>query len=111
MSEKIEALFTSALGLQAPWKVRDVRLDLAGRRIDFDVHCGPDPLICPTCGAHAQALRDRLTRSWRHLDLFQFQAWLHVDMPRAVCSACGADAHQSVPWTREAQSPACVWAS
>ena len=38
-SVEVEALFTSALGLQAPWVVRDVRLDTAKHRIDFDVEC------------------------------------------------------------------------
>ena len=35
MAVGIEALFTSALGLQAPWSVKTVELDTARRRIDF----------------------------------------------------------------------------
>ena len=35
MSVGVEALFTSALGLQPPWVVEDVQLDTAKRRIDF----------------------------------------------------------------------------
>ena len=35
MSVQIEALFTSALGLQAPWEVQDVRLDTAKRAIAY----------------------------------------------------------------------------
>ena len=37
MSVAVEALFTSALGLQPPWLVDDVKLDTAKRRIDFEV--------------------------------------------------------------------------
>ena len=35
MSVGVEALFTSALGLQPPWVVQDVKLDTAKRRIDI----------------------------------------------------------------------------
>jgi len=34
LSIQIEALFTSALGLQAPWAVANVKLDTAKHRID-----------------------------------------------------------------------------
>jgi hypothetical protein len=33
----VEALFTSALGLNSPWEVVKVDLDTAKRRIDFEV--------------------------------------------------------------------------
>jgi transposase len=71
----IEALFTSALGLQPPWVVEDVKLDTAKRRIDFEIGCQGAMLACPHCGA-ASPVHDRLRRSWRHLDFFQFEAWL-----------------------------------
>ena len=43
---------------------------------------------------------DRLRRSWRHLDFFQFEAWLHADVPRVACGACGKTTQLSVPWAR-----------
>ena len=39
MSLGVESLFTSALGLKAPWEVGTVELDTAKRRIDFEVAC------------------------------------------------------------------------
>lgn len=39
MNVGIEALATSALGLQALWAVWDVQLDTAKHRINFDVEC------------------------------------------------------------------------
>jgi transposase len=101
VSVQIEALFTSALGLQAPWAVRDVRLDIAKHRIDFDVECRQPLLACPACGAASQKVHDRLTRSWRHLDFFQYEAWLHAEVPRVGCTACGKTTQVSVPWARE----------
>lgn len=101
MSIQIEALFTSALGLQPPWAVRDVRLDTAKHRIDFDVECKQALLACPACGSASQKVHDRLTRSWRHLDFFQYEAWLHAEVPRVGCTACGKTSQISVPWARE----------
>lgn len=100
MSIGVEALFTSALGLVAPWEVQDVQLDTVRKRIDFEVHCGAGLLACPACGAAAQKVHDRLRRSWRHLDFFQFEAWLHAEVPRVACAGCGKTTQLEVPWAR-----------
>ena len=70
MSVGVEGLFTSALGLVAPWEVDKVDLDTVRRRIDFEVRCSAAVLVCPHCGAVEQRIHDRLRRSWRHLDFF-----------------------------------------
>jgi transposase len=100
MSVGIEALFTSALGLQLPWAVEEVKLETAKRRIDFEIGCQGAALSCPACGAAAQPVHDRLRRSWRHLDFFQFEAWLHCDVPRVACASCGKTTQAPVPWAR-----------
>lgn len=100
MSIVVEALFTTALGLQAPWVVSKVELDTAKRRIDFEVSCDAKQLPCPACGMNGQGIHDRIKRSWRHLDFFQFEAWLHAEVPRVDCSACGKITQAEVPWAR-----------
>ena len=100
MSVAVEALFTSALGLQAPWVVSKVELDTTRRRIDFEVSCDAKKLPCPACGVNGQGIHDRVRRDWRHLDFFQFEAWLHADVPRVDCSACGKTTAVEVPWAR-----------
>ena len=57
MSVAIEALFTSALGLQAPWSVQKVALDTSRRRIDFDLVCNANRLPCPHCAAIDQSVQ------------------------------------------------------
>ena len=101
MSVGIESLFTSALGLVPPWEVAKVDLDTARRRIDFEVRCQALSLACPHCGAAEQRIHDRLRRSWRHLDFFQFEAWLHAGVPRVECGSCGKTSQVAVPWARE----------
>ena len=101
MGVGIEALFTSALGLQEPWSVEKVELDTARRRIDFELTCKANRLTCPHCQAAGQGVHDRLKRQWRHLDFFQYEAWLHAQVPRIACTACGKTTQMEVPWARE----------
>ncbi len=99
-STGVEALFTSVLGLQNPWEVAKVELDTCRRRIDFDVRCTARRLACPVCGLAEQGIHDRRHLSWRHLDFFQYEAWLYADVPRVSCSGCGKTSQASVPWAR-----------
>jgi transposase len=101
MSVAVESLFTSALGLQAPWVVSQVTLDTSRRRIDFELNCTAKKAACPHCNAPEQGIHDRLERDWRHLDFFQFEAWLHAKVPRIACTACGKTSQMPVPWARE----------
>ena len=101
MAVEIESLFTAALGLQAPWVVGKVELDTARGRIDFEVACTAERLACPHCGTADQGIHDRKRRSWRHLDFFEFEAWMHAGVPRVACTACGKTSQVSVPWARE----------
>ena len=101
MNTQIEALFTTALGLQPPWHVAKVELNTAKRRIDFEVEHTGKRAGCPACGVEHQLIHDRVRRSWRHLDFFQFEAWLHAEVPRVQCSGCGKTTQLPVPWARE----------
>ena len=51
------------------------------------------------CGRHG--IHGRLHRDWHHLDCFQFEAWLHADVPRVGCTACGKTTHEPVNWAHE----------
>ena len=101
MGVEIESLFTAALGLLAPWAVEAVELDTTKHRIDFEVRCKARALSCPACGAADQGIHDRMRREWRHLDFFQFEAWLHAEVPRVACGSCGKTTQVPVPWARE----------
>lgn len=55
----------------------------------------------PSLWRSGARLHDRVLRDWRHLDFFQFGAWLHADVPRVKCDSCGETGHVAVPWVRE----------
>lgn len=100
MGVETETLFTAALGLRPPWAVERVELNTAKRRIDFEVSCQARRLDCPHCGVVDQGIHERVRKSWRHLDFFQFEAWLHAEVPRVSCTACGKTSQVPVPWAR-----------
>ncbi len=86
--------------MKAPWEVKEAALDTSSNRIDFQVACNTKRLTCPECHAQHQPIHDRLKRSWRHLDFFQYEAWLHAEVPRVACSACGKTTLVQVPWAK-----------
>jgi transposase len=95
------SLFSAALGLQAPWHVVDVRFDQGQGRLDLQVGFQRGTRFsCPHCGAAEQGVHDTLERRWRHLNFFQYQAYLQAKVPRVRCSACGKTSQVAVPWAR-----------
>ncbi len=94
-----ESVFTQALGLTRPWAVERVELDDARKRIDLYIAYQAGAGVCPKCGATDQPVHDRRARTWRHLHFFQFEAWIHCEIPRIQCG-CGATAQLQAPWAR-----------
>ena len=58
------------------------------------------PAACPSCGAADCPAYDTEQMSWRHLDFFQHQAFLHARVPRVHCISCGVK-KITVTWARE----------
>jgi transposase len=93
-------LFQMALGLVPPWAVTKSTFDAAQRRLDIEIDFtrgGRFP--CPECGAPDRPVHDTQKRTWRHLDFFQHQAFLHARVARITCDTCGVR-QVNVPWAR-----------
>lgn len=94
-------LFSQALGLVHPWRVSTTELNTAKRRIDFSVEYVGKKSACPACAASDQGFHDHSeSRQWRHLDFFQYEAWIHAQIPRVKCRVCGKTTQLAVPWAR-----------
>lgn len=97
MDEK--TVFGLALGLPGtPWQVSEVQFDLEKRRLDIhlDFPAG-SRFIHPKTGKPA-AIYDTLERTWRHLNFFQFECYVHAFVPR-VDDESGVNL-VDVPWAR-----------
>ena len=96
-----ESLFTAALGLQSPWKVQDIQFDPEDGRIDFKIgFISGAKFSCPSCEKPDQGVHDTRNRTWRHLNFFQYQAFIHADLPRVRCAECGKTTQVKPPWSR-----------
>ena len=89
-------LYQAVLGLQAPWTVANVELDVKGQQVTVTVEAGPGPYPCPECQEPVPGY-DRKRRQWRHLDTCQFTTWIQADLPRVSCPTHGVK-QIAVPW-------------
>ena len=94
-------LFQMALGLLPPWMVARSAFDSEAKRLDvyLDFPRGSH-FPCPSCGAADCPAYDTEEMTWRHLNFFQHEAYLHARVPRVTCKTCGIK-RVSVPWARE----------
>ena len=96
-----EALFGMALGIVPPWEVTEVSFSQEANRLDITIDFQRGATFaCPVCGAPAPAY-DTTEKTWRHLNFFQYEAYLHARVPRVNCpnEGCGVKQIQ-VPWAR-----------
>jgi len=92
-------LFTMALGLKAPWEVIDLQFNEEAHRLDIliDFKRGAD-FPCPVCGQPCK-VHDTEEKTWRHMNFFQYAAYLTARVPRCKCDKDGVKQVQ-VPWAR-----------
>jgi transposase len=84
-------LYRLIVGLDAPWQIIDVELDIDEESVRVFVGCDPqrEAFACPQCGAPSRVYDHREQRSWRHLDSCQFKTYLVCSLPRVSCSEHG----------------------
>lgn len=93
----IEEHYGKLLGIESPWSIFDVKLDLIGQRVDIEIEYTDDTGPCPECGVTCPKHDARDMRSWRHLDTMQFATYLHCSLPRVRCKEHGAKTVKA-PW-------------
>ena len=95
-----EELFSLALGLVPPWLVEHVTFTVEEKRLDLHINFPKGSrFACPVCGEECP-VHDTREHTWRHMDFFQHEAYLHARVPRVKCPEHGV--HQiPVPWARE----------
>lgn len=94
-------LYRHLLGINEPWTVDRVDLDLTQGR--FDVYVGHGKGVrfaCPECGQEHPVYDHSVERVWRHLDSCQFITYLHASPPRVSCSLHGVR-QARLPWANE----------
>jgi transposase len=101
-----KALYTQILGLQPPWEIVNIELDLKRERIDVYIEWPYDTdAPCPVCREEQKdalcKIHDRRQeRVWRHLDTCQMKTYIHCHIPRIKCHHHGIKTIQ-IEWADE----------
>ena len=94
-------LIQIALMLTPPWKVSECQFDVNQNRLDIHLDFARGSRFsCPDCGQAECAVHDTVPKSWRHLNFFQHDAYMHARVPRIKCDDCGVRVVK-VPWARD----------
>lgn len=91
-------LYRRILGIESPWQVERVELNLNAGEIDVYLEHAPDVnWPCPECSTPSPLYDHQRERRWRHLDTCQYRTILHASPPRAQCREHGVKV-VALPW-------------
>lgn len=91
-------LWSRLLGLERPWSVGRIDLDVRGQKVEVYLEHPEGALWAgPPCGKKLPAYDHKEERVWRHLDTMAFQTWVHARPPRVECPDHGVR-QVEVPW-------------
>ena len=83
-------LYQQVLGLSAPWRVTEVKLDVESTQIHVHVeHADGSLWPCPHCQKELSCYDHAPKRTWRHLNTCQFQTLVHARITRVECPEHG----------------------
>jgi transposase len=94
-------VFTLGLGLSAPWKLADHRLDIDKQPHELHLEVIADrgaSFPYAECGRACKA-HDFESFTWQHLNFFQHSCFITARVPRVDCPDHGVK-RASVPWAR-----------
>lgn len=93
-------LFERSMGLGSEWEVSDVWFEQKEKGPDElhirVAHVKGQAVECPECGRRC-GIYDARERTWRHLDIWQYETIVHCAVPRADCPEHGVHTVQ-MPW-------------
>jgi transposase len=100
---KIEDLFTVALGLSDPWFIEEIEFKKReGKGKELHLHMGHKKgAKFKYCGDDC-SVYDHQNRTWRHLNFFEHECYLHCEVPR-ISTPDGVKLVET-PWSRPGSS-------
>jgi len=81
-----EELFALAIGIQKPWYVESINLDIQSGKLNIEVNFPRGSLfkyINEETGEIGEyKAYDTSKKTWRHMNFFQYRCYLHARIPR-----------------------------
>lgn len=98
-TEALRLHYGLMLGLQRPWRVETVKLDVVGKRLELGLEWDREGASqdCPECGRACHLHDHAPERQWRHLDAMGFETMLRARVPRIKCPEHGVKS-AAIPW-------------
>lgn len=97
-------LFEAALGLTHPWKIERVAFDPkaeGGGAVEmYLTFPRGSRFTCPEC-KQLCPVHDTREQRWRHLNFFQYKAFIVASVPRIDCAEHGVRTFTGISWARE----------
>jgi transposase len=90
--------YATLLSLDPGWRVREVDLDMAKKRVDVWVETVEGGAWkCVECGEAGSVYDHSPEQVWRHLDTCQCRTYVHARLPRTSCKEHGVR-QVAAPW-------------
>ena len=93
----IEQLFSTALGIVDPWYIKSVNFDSVNKKLDIEVdfkkgskfkddssNTNTNPILADS---KVYKVYDTIKKTWRHLNFFEHECYLHCRTPRIQTDA------------------------
>ena len=91
-------LYAKLLGIEFPWLISRVQVDMPAERIDVWVEeASGARFACAACQQEAPVYDHTSEQMWRHLDTCQCRTYVHASLPRTNCPKDGVKQVRS-PW-------------
>ena len=96
-------IFTLALGLEAPWHIEALQFEPTDSGKVLHITVGHEKRTQFAYEDQSYAVYDHQERTWRHLDFFEHECYLHARVPRVKTSS-GQVKLVEVPWAKPGSS-------
>ncbi|YCM43818.1 ISL3 family transposase [Verrucomicrobiaceae bacterium 227] len=100
MPNQLHSHYRLLLGLDTPWEVTEVDLQINESKVVIKVQNSASQEACPDCGKACNVRDYAPLRQWRHLDTMNFETIIQARTPRTNCAACGVKT-LTVPWAEK----------
>ena len=92
--------FSQVIGVEAPWQVKDVKLEMAEGKVTVLVEAQTDYQWHSEDG-HRLHIHGWEERRWRHLDTMQLETVIKAQVPRLLDPRDNSTKIASVPWAKK----------
>lgn len=91
-------LYAKLLGIEFPWLISRVEVDMSAEQIDVWVEeAAGVRFACAACNQDASVYDHTAEQVWRHLDTCQCRTYVHARLPRTKCHKDGVKQVRA-PW-------------